>query len=263
MYKFQDLRRVRGPSRDSRPLEAVNIDGHWLDDELSCFETLNADGRSNFKRSINAQELTGDGSLYLSSRIPSKELKINFYWKTKSIDDYNQKLQHIKRILYKPQVKIRFLDEMNFYYVGSVTEFTLEKVTLTTKGSITFMCSDPFKYSDAKTIESFDNEITISDPELIYPTKPKKITIIPNKDGSGVEVTNKNTGKKLMANLSFSNGKLITFDFDKLDFQVDRVSHLMDLDLASNFDDFLIKDGDIISINVSGSHKIEYEVKQL
>ena len=66
-----------------------------------------------------------------------------------------------------------------------------------------------------------------------------------------------------MATLSFPSGKNIVFDFDNLDFSVDNVSHLIDLDLASNFDDFLIKDGDQIKINVAGTHQLEYEVKQL
>lgn len=263
MYKFQDLRRVRGPSKDSRPIEAVNFDGHWLDDELSCFDTLSAEGRSSFKRSISTQELASDGSMYMSSRLPEKELKINFFWHTKSIDEYNQKLQQLKRILYKPQCKVRFLDEQNFFYVGTVTELELEKVTLRSKGTITIMCNQPFKFSDAKTIESLNSDITISDKDLIYPVKPKKITIIPNKDGSDVEIINKTTGKKLMATISYSNGKEIVFDFDSLDFKVDKVSHLMDIDLSSNFDDFYIEDGDKITTNVSGSCKIEYEVKQL
>lgn len=263
MYKFQDLRRVRGPSKDSRPIEAVNFDGHWLDDEFSCFDTLSAEGRSSFKRSISTQELASDGSMYMSSRLPEKELKINFFWHTKSIDEYNQKLQQLKRILYKPQCKVRFLDEQNFFYVGTVTELELEKVTLRSKGTITIMCNQPFKFSDAKTIESLNSDITISDKDLIYPVKPKKITIIPNTDGSNVEITNKTTGKKLMANIGYSKGKKIEVDFLDLDFLVDHVSHLVDIDLASNFDDFLIENGDQIEVNVNGSKTLEYEVKQL
>lgn len=263
MYKFQDLRRVRGPSKGSRPIEAINFDGHWLDDEFSCFDTLSAEGRSSFKRSINSQELSSDGSMYLSSRIPAKELKVNFFWHTKSIDEYNQKLKQLKRILYKPQVKIRFLDEQNFFYVGTVTDLELEKVTLRSKGTITIMCNQPFKFSDAKTIESLNSDITISDKDLIYPVKPKRITIIPNTDGSNIEIANKTTGKKLMANIGYSKGKKIEVDFLDLDFLVDHVSHLIDIDLASNFDDFLIENGDQIEVNVNGSKTLEYEVKQL
>lgn len=263
MYKFRDLRRVRGPSRDSRPDEAICLDGHWLDDEIQSFETLSVEGRSNYKRSINAQEVSGDGSIFLSSRIPAKQLKVNFYWKTNSIKNYNADLKRLKSILYKPQIKIRFLDEQKFYYVGTVEELSFDKVTLTSKGTITINCSNPFKFSDSKEIESLKNEFTISDADLIYPTKPKRITIIPNTDGSNVEITNKTTGKKLMANIGYSKGKKIEVDFLDLDFLVDHVSHLIDIDLASNFDDFLIENGDQIEVNVNGSKTLEYEVKQL
>ena len=263
MYKFRDLRKVRGPSEGTRPTEAICFNGHWLDDEIKAFETLNVEGRNDFKRSINAQELSEDGSLYLSSRIPAKQLKINFYWNTQDVGAYNAELKKLKFILYQPEVKIRFLDEKEFYYIGTVEDFALETPALTTKGTIEISCSNPYKFSDIKEIESFDNQFTVNDKDLIYPNKPKKLTIIPNADGSNIEVDNLTTGKKLMATLSFPSGKNIVFDFDNLDFSVDNVSHLIDLDLASNFDDFLIKDGDQIKTNVAGTHQLEYEVKQL
>ncbi|MBW7985196.1 distal tail protein Dit [Lactobacillus helveticus] len=263
MYKFRDLKRVRAPSEGTRPIEAVCFNGHWLDDEIEAFETLNVEGRNDFKRSINAQELSEDGSIYLSSRIPAKQLKINFYWKTQNIEAYNAELKKLKSILYQPEVEIKFLDEKDFYHIGTVEEFALEDPTLTTKGTITINCSNPYKFSDVKEIESFDNQFTVNDNDLIYPNKPKKITIIPNADGSNVEIDNLTNGKKLMATLAFSKSPKIVFDFDNLDFSVDNVSHLIDLDLASNFDDFLIKNGDQIKINTAGTCQLEYEVKQL
>lgn len=263
MYKFRDLRRMRGPSEGTRPIEAICFNGHWLDDEIQSFETLSVEGRNDFKRSINAQESSEDGSMYLSSRIPAKQLKVNFYWKTQNIEAYNDGLKKLKFILYQPEVKIKFLDEKEFYYVGTVEDFALESPTLTTKGTITINCSNPYKFSNIKEIESFNNQFTINDKDLVYPNKPKKITIIPNVDGSNVEIDNLTTGKKLMATLAFSKNKKIVFDFDNLDFSVDYVSHLINLDLASNFDDFLIKNGDQITVNINGSKTLEYEVKQL
>lgn len=263
MYKFRDLRKVRGPSEGTRPIEAICFNGHWLDDEIEAFETLNVEGRNDFKRSINAQELSEDGNMYLSSRIPAKQLKVNFYWKTQNIEAYNDGLKKLKFILYQPEAKVKFLDETDFYYIGTVEELALEEPTLTTKGSITINCSDPYKFSDAKEIESFDSQFTINDKDLIYPNKPKKITITPNADGANVEIDNLTAGKKLMATLAFTKSQKIVFDFDNLDFSVDNVSHLIDLDLASNFDDFLIKDGDQIKISVAGTCQLEYEAKQL
>lgn len=263
MYKFRDLRRMRGPSEGTRPIEAICFNGHWLDDEIQSFETLNVEGRNDFKRTINAQELNEDGSMYLSSRIPAKQLKVNFYWKTQNIEAYNDGLKKLKFILYQPEVKINFLDEKEFYYIGTIEDFALEEPTLTAKGTITINCSNPYKFSDIKEIESFNNQFTVNDKDLIYPNKPKKITIIPNVDGSNVEIDNLTTGKKLMATLAFSKNKKIVFDFDNLDFSVDYVSHLINLDLASNFDDFLIKNGDQITVNINGSKTLEYEVKQL
>ncbi len=263
MYKFRDMRRVRAPSEGTRPIEAICFNGHWLDDEIGAFETLNVEGRNDFKRVINAQELSKDGSMYLSSRVPAKQLKVNFYWNTDKIEAYNAGMKKLKFILYQPEVEVKFLDEAGFHYIGTVEELALEEPTLITKGSITIACSNPYKFSDGKEIESFDSQFTINDKDLTYSNKPKKITIIPNADGANVEVDNLTTGKKLMATLSFTKGQKIVFDFDELDFSVDHVSHLIDLDLASNFDDFLIKDGDQIKTSVAGTCQLEYEAKQL
>lgn len=262
MYKFRDMRRVRAPSEGTRPIEAICFNGHWLDDEIGAFETLNVEGRNDFKRVINAQELSEDGSMYLSSRVPAKQLKVNFYWNTDKIEAYNAEMKKLKFILHQPEVEVKFLDEADFHYIGTVEELSLEEPTLTTKGSITIACSNPYKLSDGKEIESFDSQFTVNDKELIYPNKPKKITITPSADGANVEVDNLTTGKKLMATLAFSKNQKIVFDFDKLDFSVDNVSHLIDLDLASNFDDFLIKDGDQIKTSVAGTCQLEYEAKQ-
>lgn len=263
MYDFRDLRRVRAPAMSSRPVDAVCIDNHWLDDEISSFHTLSVEGRESFKRVVNAQETSEDGSLYLSSRIPSKTLKVNFYWISDSIKEYNRDIKKLKSMVYQPQLKIRFLDEQNYYYVGTVEELEFEISALNSKGSLTINCSDPFKYSDVKNVESLSNDFIVDDSDLIYSVKPKKITIVPNTNGSNIEVNNITTNKKLMANVAFSASKEIVFDFDNLNFLVDKVSHLMDIDLASNFDDFLIKNGDRITTNIAGSHNLEYEVKQL
>ena len=262
-YHFRDLNRVRAPSKGTRPVDAICFDGHWLDDEVEAFSTIIVEGRENFKRTINAQETSKDGSIYLTSRIPSKSLKITFNWKCDSIDDHNKQVQKLKMLLNKPEAEIKFEDEPTFHYIGTVEEINFEKALLTTKGTITIDCSNPFKFSDLKTISGKEKKFTISDGELLYETKPKQLKIIPSANGSKIEITNETNGKKLMANIAYSAGNEIIFDFDNLDFLVNKASHLMDIDLASNFDDFYIKDKDAISITVDGTYSLTYEVKQL
>ena len=39
MYKFRDLELARSPTTETRSADALNYDGHWLDDEIAEFKT--------------------------------------------------------------------------------------------------------------------------------------------------------------------------------------------------------------------------------
>ena len=52
-------------------------------------------------------------------------------------------------------------------------------------------------------------------------------------------------------------------DFDNLNLSINAIDNLMGLTLDSNLSDFYISNGSVISINATGSYKLDYEVKQL
>ena len=58
MYQFRDLELARSPTMETRPADALNYNGHWLDDEIAEFKTVSVSGRDDFIRSINTAELS-------------------------------------------------------------------------------------------------------------------------------------------------------------------------------------------------------------
>lgn len=57
---------------------AFSYDGQCIDTAIAGFATLAVSGRGNFTTAVNSTDLASDGAKYLSSRIESKKLTVNF-----------------------------------------------------------------------------------------------------------------------------------------------------------------------------------------
>ncbi len=263
MYQFRDLELARSPTVETRPADAVSYNGHWLDDEILEFKTISVSGRDDFTRSINSAELSSDGAQYLSSRFTDKKIEVKFWLNCNNVTQYENAISKIKRILYPPEKKIKFNDEQSYYYIGTVDSFSLDNPLYDTTGKISFTISNPYKLSETRKIEGTGNTIAIHDSELQYPNVPSIFKFVPNGNGSNISITNSKQRKSINAKIAYSSGNEIIFDFKKLEFMINKVSHLMDIDLSSNFGDFYIADGDTIITNINGKYELDYEVKQL
>lgn len=263
MYKFRDLELARSPTTETRSADALNYDGHWLDDEILEFKTISVSGRDDFTRSINLAELSSDGAQYLSSRFTDKKIEVKFWLNCNNATQYENAISKIKSILYPPEKKIKFNDEQSYYYIGTVDSFSLDNPLYDTTGKISFTISNPYKLSEIKKIEGTGTTITISDSELQYPNLPSILKFIPTAGGANISINNVKQHKSISAKVAYSSGNEIVFDFKKLEFYVNKVSHLMDIDLSSNIGDFYIADGDTITTNITGKYELDYEVKRL
>lgn len=263
MYQFRDLELARSPTVETRPADAVSYDGHWLDDEILEFKTISVSGRDDFTRSINSVELSLDGAQYLSSRFTDKKIEVKFWLNCNNAGQYENAISKIKRILYPPEKKIKFNDEQSYYYIGTVDSFSLDNPLYDTTGKISFTVSNPYKLSETRKIEGTGTTITVSDSELQYPNLPSILKFIPTAGGANISINNVKQHKSISAKVAYSSGNEIIFDFKKLEFYVNKVSHLMDIDLSSNIGDFYIADGDTVITNITGRYELDYEVKRL
>lgn len=261
MYDFRDLQPRAEPS-SSLPLEAICYAGKWLDREIPEFETLVVEGRAGFERQINAPERIGDGNLYLSSRIKERKLTVVFRLLCNTIERYNEVLAKLNQLTYASKVEVKFADDPDYHYVGTITSINLDKPLLTTTGKIEIECSDPYKYSDPKTITITGSSFSISDNDLSYLQTPKLIEFIPSNTISKFEMRT-NAGKTFVLNETIGAGSKLVIDFNALTIKVNNASRLMSLKLSSNFSDFYIQYGSQITLNTNGQFKMIYEVKRL
>lgn len=260
MYDFYDLKPRHEPT-PNLPTDAINYNGHWLDKEIEGFRTLTVSGRESLSRQINAPNKVGDGAIYLNSRLESRNIEVEFELKTNNITEFNTKIAKLNQILYVPNVPIYFNDDKLFRYTGSVVSIGLDKPLLTTKGKIEINCPDPFKYSTELNITGTNSVVKIMDSNLVYAQAPKRIDFIPITNISGLIISC--MGKRIVFNEAISANARMVIDFKNLQIKVNGINRLMALDLSSNFSDFTIINGGIITFSVQGKYVIYYEVKRL
>lgn len=262
MYDFHDLNINRKIETEPLPAEALNYGGHWLDQEIDGYMTLSTSGRNEFSRQINAADRVDDGAVYLSSRIESKKITVTFQLLASTIEQYNERLKKLKQLLFQPNQPFYFADLQQYHFVGTASALTLDSETLNTTGKIELSLADPYLHGNVKTITGSGTQIKIIDSELIYPQTPDKLTFTPTKAVADLTITC--ADKKInLPLIGVDAYQTVVIDFANLNLSINAVDSLMSLSLDSNLNDFYISNGSAISINATGSYKLEYEVKQL
>ncbi len=261
MYDFHDLNINRKIETEPLPIEALNYGGHWLDQEIDGYMTLSTSGRNEFSRQINAADRVDDGAVYLSSRVESKKITVTFQLLASTIEQYNERLKKLKQLLFQPNQPFYFADLQQYHFVGTASALTLDSETLNTTGKIELSLADPYLHGNVKTIIGSGTQIKVIDSELVYPQTPDKLTFTPTKAVANLTITC--DGKKISLSVGVDAGQAVVIDFDNLNLSINDVDNLMGLTLDSNLSDFYITNGSTISINATGSYKLEYEVKQL
>lgn len=261
MYDFHDLNINRKIETEPLPIEALNYGGHWLDREIDGYMTLSTSGRNEFSRQINSADRVDDGAVYLSSRIESKKITVTFQLLASTIEQYNGRLKKLKQILFQPNQPFYFADLQQYHFVGTASALTLDSETLNTTGKIELSLTDPYLHGNVRTIAGSGTQIKINDNELIYPQTPDKLTFTPTKAVANLVVAC--ADKKISLSVGVDAGQAVVIDFANLNLSINAVDNLMGLTLDSNLSDFYISNGSVISINATGSYKLDYEVKQL
>ncbi|WP_191991282.1 distal tail protein Dit [Limosilactobacillus reuteri] len=261
MYGFTNMDINPSINSPTRPVEAINYGGHWLDDEITGYTTLVVSGRHMFSRKINDVDLTGDGNMYLSSKLERRVIEVKFLIKTESIAEYNRQMEQLNIILSKPHQRLYFADYPEAVYTGTVTEIKMENDILNDVGTITIECSDPFAYSSDQLASGTGNSFQFPNAGINYGQTPETIIFNPSADIGSLTVSNGD--KKIEINQGITANAKVLIDFNALDVVINEVSALMNVTLDSNLGDFYIKDGDTIRFSTNGKYEIRYRVKKL
>lgn len=148
LYEFVD---VNEQYRDKiLPTEAVYINDISLDHDISAFRTLSVSGRESIEADILEVETeTLDGNIYHSKRYEPRTLTVQFQLLCKTQQEMNNAVDRLNYLLGAEQLKVKFADLPDRYYIGNKTHINaLETGLLNVIGTFEIYCSDPFAYSE-------------------------------------------------------------------------------------------------------------------
>lgn len=141
------------------PLEAVSINGQYIEDAISGYKTIITSGREGLTAELNTYSVgSADGETVKGSRIPIREITVEFAITATSMESLRAKLEHLNNLLSVGEADFVFNDESDRYYTGIPlisTDFKSYKNAAT--GSYKIYCAYPFKRSvNVITLSSTD-----------------------------------------------------------------------------------------------------------
>lgn len=260
LYEFKDITTYSG-SETSLPAEALSINGKFIENEIIGYKTLSVSGRELLAPELKTAEVTKrDGLLYKGKHYPEREITIKYQLLAESVLAFRNKFNALNRILNVENAVLRFNDEMDKYFIGTLNSADdVEEGRNNIISSFSFLCPFPFKCSDLITVDVDSSNNFIFDYSGSVQTYP-----IFNLDFAG---------RCEVLTLSNSNGAILKFtDFnagDKVEIHCDYPSIKVNGEykhkkgsIDNDWEDFIIKPGkNIIKITVSGeapTGKVKY-----
>lgn len=175
-------------TRNELPSAAFKVNGNFIEDTVSGYHTLNADGKWTLPQELNVVDTSvRSGSILTNTRYPAREIEIEYLITGTSWDDLQASYTSLMSVLNTQNAEIIFNGEPDKFLKGYFVIGDDIDTTYTTRhGTFTIVCLDPFKYSTAvyeSTAVGGQFNITYNGT---YNGYPKLITTFPeslNADG--------------------------------------------------------------------------------
>ena len=147
MYSFIDT--TESQNSADLPSEALQINGVYIENEISGYRTLYVSGREAMSPEIATYE-TGirDGAMLQSKRYPARTITVGYQLIAKDNKTFREAYNKLNRILDVKEAELIFADEPDKYFTGTPSgagEVDPGRNAVT--GEFEILCVDPFKYS--------------------------------------------------------------------------------------------------------------------
>lgn len=145
--------------RTNLPVEAVKINGQYLEDVISGYRTIITSGREAIAPELDTYSVgVSDGVTIKNSRYPVREITVEFMLEGSSLEDFRDKMENLNNLLSLEEADFIFNDESDRYYTGrALLDKTVKPFLNGGRGSYKIYCAYPFKRSvDITTLSSND-----------------------------------------------------------------------------------------------------------
>ena len=147
MYNFIDV--TEASEGMVLPSEALQINGSYIEDQISGYRTLSVQGREALSPELETFE-TGvrDGSTMKSKRYPARIITVKYQLIAKSNAEFREAYNKLGGILDVENAQLIFRDEQDKYFTGTPCGIeAVEPGRNAVVGTFDILCIDPFKYS--------------------------------------------------------------------------------------------------------------------
>lgn len=131
------------------PIEAVQINGTYIENLLTGYKTLYTKGRESLAIetvSYSVGSSNGDNILY--TRYPARIITVGFVLGAELAEQLRAKFNQLNEILKNEEAQFIFHDEQDKFFVGiPIMSAEIEDRQTTVTGEWKIYCADPFKYS--------------------------------------------------------------------------------------------------------------------
>ena len=136
-------------ARNDLPLDAVSINGNYIEDNVTGYMTLKAVGREIVLKEAITAERPSDGSILMSTRYPARTITVDFIIKRDSMANMRASMDKLKTMLDANDAKFIFNGDSDYYYIGTpIFNDQINEGWNAIVGSFVINCFDPFKYSN-------------------------------------------------------------------------------------------------------------------
>ena len=139
--------------RTDLPIEAVKINGQYIEDVLPGYKTIITSGREAQQVELTSYSVgSADGETVKGSRYPSRTINVEFALHADSMNDLRDKLTQLNNLLALEDADFVFNDEEDKYYTGyAVMGDSYKDYKNAVTGSYSIFCAYPYKRSVALT----------------------------------------------------------------------------------------------------------------
>ena len=123
MYDFRETTTFTGSDDNQRPAEAMLIDGHYIEDLIPGYSTLQVSGRELLSQSIEKQTIgKSDGEFIQYVRNPSREIVVGYRLAAADNLSFRQAFYKLNDILHGENHQVSFNDDPSKYWIATFSD---------------------------------------------------------------------------------------------------------------------------------------------
>ena len=213
MYDFKNIDELGELAQSS--IQTV-FNGNNLDTVIPGFRTLNVNGRALIGQELEIIKVPAkDGAILTENRIEPREITVSYVLVADSNEDFRERFNRLNLVLHTVEPKeLLFTDELKYSFKALLhSADVIEESNNTVKGSFTFLCLDPFKYSEVKQ-QTSTTIMTINQLPSNLEEVPVLIKVVVGGSVDKLSIVNSSTTKKIIINHNFTPNDKVEIDFN-------------------------------------------------